>query len=197
MMQRLVASVIFALILSACGGHGKYVWVQDLPPQPKPAPQVEYLIGPADQLTVTVRQDERVSAKTKVRHDGKITLGLIGDVEASGRTLPGLAQEISKRLSSFIESPIVTVSLDETAPISVTVLGEVSRTGVFGLKPQSGVLDAIAVAGGLTEFADRDNIYVLRRSGPSRIRFSYVLLVENEAKSRAFYLENGDVLMVE
>lgn len=182
-------------VVNACAPRGSYVWVQQLE-QPPPAP-TPYVITAGDLLDVRVYEDERASAHTRVRRDGKVTLGLIGDVDAAGRTPERLAQEIAARLARFIQKPSVRVSVEETHPTLVTVLGEVGHPGVFTLAPGSGVLQALASAGGLTEFADEDRIYVVRKKPPLRVRFTYDALTHNDAKAVGFVLADGDVITIE
>jgi polysaccharide export outer membrane protein len=91
-----------------------------------------------------------------------------------------------------------TVVLEEAAPLHVSVLGEVMRPGYYPLTPGSGLAEALANAGGFTEFAHRDRLYIVRRSPEAtRIRFTYDALVHAEGKASAFRLRSGDVLVVE
>jgi polysaccharide export outer membrane protein len=184
------------LVSSGCASTGPYFWVQDLPPS-VPQEKATYVIATGDVLSVTVRQDDRLSTKTKVRTDGRITLSLVGEVDARGHTLGALARELTKRLTPYIEKPSVTVSLEDTRPLTVTVLGELARPGVYALEPASGVLEALASAGGLTEFADHDQIYVIRKNPRLRIRFTYEALLWNDPSATTFRLAPGDIVTVE
>ncbi|HEX9621076.1 MAG TPA: polysaccharide biosynthesis/export family protein [Polyangiaceae bacterium] len=180
----------------ACSSGGSYVWVQELQ-QPPPQAATPYVIAPGDVLDIRVYEDERASARTRVRRDGRVTLGLIGDVEAAGRTPERLTQEIAAHLARFIQKPSVRVSVEEAHPTLVTVVGEVANPGVFTLTPGSGVLQALASAGGLTEFADEDRIYVVRKEPSLRIRFTYDALTRNDARAIGFVLADGDVVTIE
>ena len=186
---------LLVAVVAGCASSGSYIWVNDLPQQASQPAQ--YLIGPGDLLDIRVRNDDRVSVRARVRQDGQVTLGMIGDVEARGRTPARLAYDIAVRLRPYIKDPGVTVSVEEAQPMTVTVVGEVVRPGVFTMTSSSGVLQALANAGGFTEFADRDEVYVIRKNPAMRIRFSYDALTQNDAKATGFTLLNGDVVTVE
>ncbi len=161
----------------------------------------EYVIAPGDVLLVRVFQQEAMSARVKVRADGKVSLPLLNDVEVAGKSPPVLAIELQSRLKGFINTPVVTVSLEETRPVQVSVLGEVSKAGVVILEGGSGVLQALAAAGGLTPFAHRDGIFVLRKvpgkPTPKRIRFTWEVLSQGEGPAARFVLLPGDAVVAE
>lgn len=160
-----------------------------------------YTISPGDVLNVRVFQQESISARVRVREDGKISLPLVNDCTAEGRTPVELAAHVQAKLKEFINTPVVSVSLEESRPLSVSVVGEVARAGVFTLEPGAGVVQAIAAAGGLTELAHRDGLFVLRRrpggAPPLRIHFRWEALVRADGKASAFRLAPGDVVVVE
>lgn len=161
----------------------------------------EYVIAAGDSLQVRVFQQDSMSARVKVRGDGKVSLPLLGDVPAAGKSTAALATELQVRLKDFINNPVVTVSLEETRPVTVSVLGEVGRAGVVTLEQNSGVLQALAAAGGLNDFAHRDGIFVLRKvagqPAPRRIRFTWEALTRGEGAAARFTLQPGDVVVAE
>ncbi len=163
--------------------------------------ELEYVIAPGDTLQVRVFQQEAMSARVRVRADGKVSLPLVNDLPAAGKTPTGLATELQLRFKDFINNPVVTVSLEESRPLSVSVLGEVTRPGVVTLEPGAGVLQAIAAAGGLTDFAHKDGLFVLRKvagdPAPRRIRFFWDALTRGEGRGARFVLVPGDVVVVE
>src|SRR5262245_63797456 len=110
-----------------------------------------------------------------VRPDGKITFPLIGDVQAAGRTPRGLTDEIAKALAKYIKEPVVTVIVEEINNYQVFVLGEVGKQGALSLRRKTRFLEAIAMAGGLTTYADKGNVTLLRYDGSkeSRTRIDY------------------------
>lgn len=189
----LIAVAVFAT--TACAHEGPYVWAQSVPPQTGvPA----YQISDGDLLDIHVFNEERLSGRLRVRTDGRITLPLLGDVEARGKTPMALAAELQTRLQQFIKEPTVTIGIEEAHPIEVTVLGEVAHQGVFQLPQRSTVLEALATAGGFTEDADRDSIFVVRMQPPLRVRFTYrFLLSPNSGAAALFPLQGGDVVTVE
>jgi polysaccharide export outer membrane protein len=138
-----------------------------------------------------------MSTKAKVRSDGKISVPFLGDVEVRGKPPAVVAKEMEAGLKNFINSPNVTVSVDEFQPTTVYVIGEVTHPGTIAVERNAGVLEALATAGGLTENASRDDIFVLREQPvPRRIRFTYELLTHNPPSS-TFRLRPGDVVVVE
>ncbi|MDB4997370.1 MAG: Polysaccharide export protein, partial [Myxococcaceae bacterium] len=122
------------------------------------------------------------------------------DLGEEGRTTEDLAALLATQLKNFVNIPSVAVTVDEVAPISVTVVGEVVRQGVFPVEQHASVVQALALAGGPTEFAS-PRVYVLRREvagGPvNRIRFSYDALLKGEGKAALFALQTSDIVVVE
>jgi polysaccharide biosynthesis/export protein len=191
---RYSCSWIFALATS-CGSSGEYTWIQDLPQGALKAPA--YAIGEGDLLDIRVYNEPSISGRARVRSDGKVTVALIGDVEARGKTPAVLAREVQTKLQKFMQTPSVSIAIEESRPLNVTVMGEVGKPGVFTLAPNSGVLQAIASAGGFSEYADDDRIYVVRRTPGLRVRFTYDGLRDNAGGAADFTLKNGDLVMVE
>ncbi len=203
-MTRRIASwaLAFALLLTvtACKTTGEYVWVDDLPQAPAPA-EKEYVIQTGDIISVRVWNQEGMSARARVRQDGKISLPFLNDVEVSGLTPTAAAKRIQARLKEFIVNPVVNVSLEETRPVTVAVLGEVVHPGNYPIEPTSGVMHALALAGGMTPYANKDMILVIRQKAdggtPLRIRFTYEALTQARGRAASFRLQMGDVVVVE
>ncbi|HYV47825.1 MAG TPA: polysaccharide biosynthesis/export family protein [Myxococcaceae bacterium] len=183
-----------ALVAAGCGKPlGQFVWVDDYA-----APEVpEYQLQPGDILTIKVYKEDALSGKVKVRLDGRISLPLLDDVPAAGRTTTILARDLEQRLKPLVNKPTVSVLLEETRPKQFSVVGEVSRPGTYALEPGLGVLQALANAGGLNEFANRDRVFVLRQGMAERVRFTYEALAHGEGKGSTFLLQPGDVIVVE
>jgi len=194
--------LVAALALGAAGcGHrtGSYVWVDAYQP-PASASKKEYILAPGDVVSIRVYNQESMTSRPRVRADGNISLPLLGDVEAAGRSPSVLAQEIQSRLTSLFVKPVVTIALEEPRPFVVYVVGEVVRPGPFTpIEPTASVLQAIASAGGLTPYAGRDRIYVVRQQEPApiRIRFTYEGLTSVEGRGASFRLKSGDVVVAE
>lgn len=188
--------------LSACANVGHFVWVDEYQDKPQQAQQDPgYVIRSGDLIYVHVWNQEQLSTRARVREDGRISMLFLNEIEAAGYRPGVLAQQLQTRLKDYINNPVVTVSLEETRPISVAMVGEVARTGMLQLESGAGLLQALAQAGGFSEFAHKDAIFVLRQepgaTEPVRIRFTYQALIHSEGRAPAFRLRAGDVVVVE
>jgi polysaccharide biosynthesis/export protein len=196
-MNRLLIAIICLSTLGCYTPRGVFLEVDD----GALSGDLGYLISAGDVLLVRVFQQEAMSARVKVRGDGKVSLPLINDVIAAGKSPTVLATELQARLKDFINNPVVTVSLEESRPVVVSVVGEVVRPGVVTLEPGAGVLQALAASGGLTDFAHRDGLFVLRRHAaqpqPKRLRFTWEVLARGEGPAARFTLLPGDVVIAE
>lgn len=193
-------TAVLALSVQAfgCGSAGTFVWFRDLPASGAAPASGEYVIGVGDTLAVRVYEQASLSADVKIRSDGRIGLPFIGEVVAVGKTPTALAQEIKTRLMQFIVNPTVTVNVATSSPVTVSVLGEVAHQGPVTLEPGTGLLQALAQGGGLSDFADKSRIFVLRRAPRfQRIRFTYDALLQNRDGAATFPLQTGDVIVVE
>jgi polysaccharide export outer membrane protein len=187
----------FALALCACATTDPYVAINDYA-DPGPPPQPEYVIQPGDVLQIRVFNQPEMSAKVRVRDDGKVSVPFLNDVVASGSTPNSLAKQLQVRLKEFINAPVVTISLEEARPFSISVIGEVNKPGVYPVPQGAGVLQALAAAGGLSPYASRDRIFVVRDVPKrARIRFEFNQLTQAEGKAATFRLRLGDVVVVE
>lgn len=198
--SRLALGVLIVFASSACAASLPYVWVDDAPIVADEL--VAYRVAARDVISVKVwNQDSMSLERARVREDGRISLPFLKDVLAMGLTPNQLAESLQESLVTFIVDPIVTVTLEERAPLTVSVLGEVAAAGTYTVQRPAGVLHAIASAGGLNAFADRDGIFVLRRVAPTiaptRIRFRYRDLVGGGTPAAGFLLQSGDVVVVE
>jgi polysaccharide export outer membrane protein len=184
-------------VLAGCGsGPGTFVWPSQLPAN-EAAGDSAYFIGPGDVVSVKVYGQDGMSTHGKVRSDGKISVPFLGDVNVAGKTPATLAKEMETGLKSYVTTPNVTVSVDEFQPITVSVIGEVAHPGTVAIDRNTGLLQVLANAGGLTENANRDGIYLLRGAPvPRRIRFTYELLTRDLSLA-AFRLHAGDIVVVE
>lgn len=194
-MRALIAAVAVTLLLPACGTTGPYVWVDSLPPTATSTSDV--IVQDGDILNVRVFNQEPLSTRERVRSDGKIAMPVIGEIMARGKRPAQLAAEIQDRLKSVVVAPSVSVIMEQTGEMKVSVVGEVRNSGVFGIEPGANVLHALAAAGGLSDYADHDKIFVVRKSLPQRVRFKYSDLRSADPKSVGFTLQNGDVVVVE
>lgn len=165
-------------------------------PTPLPIPPQEYRLGADDVISVFVWKEPDLSTTLTVGPDGRISMPLINDVQASGKTALQLQDEIKQKLSNYITDPLVTVSVREFNSFKFSVLGEVRTPGVYKSSQRVTVLDAIAMAGGFTEFAKRDDVTVIRNGNQDqRININLKKYLKN-GKSENLYLEPADVVYV-
>jgi polysaccharide export outer membrane protein len=165
---------------------------------PAAASEGEYLIGPEDVLDVAVWNSPEITRTVPVRPDGKISLPLVNDVQAGGLTPMQLRAALMKALATYIPSPTVSVIVREIHSFKVTVIGEVKTPGRYEVKSRSTVLDLIAMAGGLSQYAARGRIVVLRQDGGAsrEMPFAYDRLTGRSAGSENFCVKPGDVILV-
>jgi polysaccharide export outer membrane protein len=188
--------LLLAPVLAGCSGAGQYVWFSELPPEGRQP--TDYVIGDGDMVSVRVLGHEDMNVHEKVRADGRIAVPILGDVDARGKRPSALRAELEARMKDYIVSPSVMVNVDEEQPLTVVVLGEVLKSGTYPLPPNSGLADALAASGGLTDYASRDSIYVLRqRPTPQRIRFTWEWVSRDTGRAARFPLRPGDVVVVE
>jgi polysaccharide biosynthesis/export protein len=155
----------------------------------------DYRMATGDKLRIEVYKDQQLSQSLQVRPDGKITLPLVGDVPAAGRTSIELRDAITASLKEYIANPVVTVIVVETMPQVVYVQGEVSKPGMFPLtNGRLSVIQAIALAGGFTDFANRKDITIVR--GTERLHFNYKDAIDNDSKREPMQLKPGDTVIV-
>ncbi len=189
----------FSLVgfIAGCSGPGQYVWFDRLP-QDKLMSGNEYFIDVGDMVSIKVLGHDEMTVRDRVRPDGRLALLLIGEVIAAGKRPGALRAELEGRLKDFIVSPSVVVNIDESQPPTVLLLGEVTRPGGYPLEHDLRLAHALALGGGLTEYASRSGIYVVRdRPAPMRIRFTYDAVTRNVGRAGEFQLHAGDVVEVE
>jgi polysaccharide export outer membrane protein len=182
------------LLTAACETTGPYVWVDDLPAQRGQPP---YKLHPGDRIMIHVWNQPPMSGEVLVRSDGNITLPLVGDIPVAGQTPLAASESITKRLTGLVVEPHVAVSVLAGRSPTVNVTGEVRQSGSFDLRPGEGLLELIARAGGLSEFAARDRIFVVRREQAQRVRFRYDKLSRADGPAASFELRDGDIIVVE
>jgi polysaccharide biosynthesis/export protein len=157
-----------------------------------------YRIGREDVLDVAVWRDGDLSRTLPVRPDGFISLPMVGEVRAEGRTPIELSEQIRESLKAYVQEPRVTVIVREVNSSRVFITGEVAHPGAYPLRGRVSVLQALALAGGFTDFADRDGIVVLRRqdNGGDPIPVSYSELVDAAKNNEPLDLRPGDTIVV-
>jgi polysaccharide biosynthesis/export protein len=172
----------------------------DTPPAPaKPDSGVAvdpktYVIGAQDVLSIKVWREQDFTGLYTVRPDGKITLPLIGDVQASGLTPERLGEQLKQGLSNYINSPDVSVSLQTVGSKKFYITGEVNRPGEYVLAIPTKVFDALSNSGGFRDFANKKKIIIIR--GADRLKFNYQDILKGKNLEQNIFLENGDTVVV-
>jgi polysaccharide biosynthesis/export protein len=160
----------------------------------------EYIIGPEDVLEITVWRNADLSKVVQVRPDGRISLPLIGDVTAVGKTPTQLTAEISAKLKEYKESPSVAIVIREVNSYAIFVLGEVGKPGKYPLKSKTTLLQGITMAGGFTAIAARNKLVVFRFSdsgnGSEKMKASYDDIVLRDGSQQNLELKPGDTIVV-
>jgi polysaccharide export outer membrane protein len=198
-MVRLSSRVAAALAVSVlaasgfgCADRVRYNWAAER--------AIGYRVGPGDVLRVNVwKRDELSQPALVVRPDGAITLPLVGEVPAAGRSVDELATELQQRLEKFYqERPPVTVQVVEVRSYKVYVMGEVARPGELGPNHPVTVLQAVAMAGGFTRFATPSHVVIVRRDarGERSIPFDYDALLKEGQLQQNLVLQTGDTVVV-
>lgn len=163
---------------------------------PAPDTSNDYHLVPGDKLRIEVYKDTQLSQSLQIRPDGKITLPLVGDVPAAGRTSLELRDSIASSLKEYITNPVVTVIVVETVPPVYYVMGEVHEPGPQPLMGQVNVVQAISAAGGFKDFAKTKDIRIQRKSatGVTTLRFNYKDAIDGHVKP--IFLRPGDTVIV-
>lgn len=160
----------------------------------------DYIIGPEDVLEITVWKNNDLSKTVQVRPDGRISIPLIGDVSAVGKTSVQLTQEIADRLKSYMENPTVSIVVKEVNSYSIFLLGEVVKPGRLPLKTKTTLLQAITLAGGFSPVAARNKIVIFRfgkdGEGLTKIKASYDDIVLRDGTKQNIELMPGDQIVV-
>jgi polysaccharide biosynthesis/export protein len=158
-----------------------------------------FTIGADDVLAINVWKEPEITRSIPVRSDGKITLPLIGELQASGQTPSQLEIEIASRLKNYISEPEVTVIVQEIRSQRFNILGQVAKPGSYLLSSSATVLDAIAMAGGFRDFAKKKSIYVLRQEHDgtqSRLPFNYSDVVKGKNSAQNVKLKPRDTVVI-
>ena len=155
-----------------------------------------YKIGPQDVLRIDVWKETEISRSVPVRPDGKISLPLLNDVQASGLTAMELANVITEGLKKFINSPQVTVTVTEINSRRIYVTGEVTKPGAYALLPNMTALQALTSAGGFTQFSNPKKIYVLRNESGKQVKHPFNYKAVLDGKQEDFPLQPGDTIVV-
>jgi polysaccharide export outer membrane protein len=191
--------LLVVFLTSACGGsyaNDEAVYAQAARSDPRRFP---YVIGVADVVRISVWKDPGLSTDAIVRPDGTITMPLVGDLRAAGRTSAELQQEANARLAAFVKDAVVTVSVVEVNSYQFTVAGAVENPGLFSSRSYLTVSEALALAGGPTRYASTGDIVIVRtlKTGAKlRIPIDYDAILAGRAPQQDIVIVAGDAVRV-
>jgi polysaccharide biosynthesis/export protein len=205
-LAALVGVIVFASCLWAQANSGATAPTSDTPARNEAANGATakvhdntFVIGTGDVLSINVWKEADISRSIPVRSDGNISLPLVGEVQAAGRTPLKLEQDIAARLKNYISEPEVTVIVQQINSEKFNILGQVARPGSYPLANASTVLDAIAIAGGFRDFAKKKSIYVLRQNADgtqTRLPFNYKDVIKSQNPQQNVKLQPHDTIVV-
>ena len=156
----------------------------------------KYIIGPEDILAIQVWREPDFSKILAVRPDGKITLPLLGEIQAGGQTPIQLTKTVTDKLGNYVNRPDVTVIVEQVRSKRYYIDGEVTRPGEYTLVGPTRVLEALSKAGGFQEFANKKKIKILRNEGKQTFKFNYKEVSRGKHLEENIELENGDHIIV-
>ena len=157
-----------------------------------------YTVLPGDLLQISVWKEPDLQMEVLVRPDSAFSFPLAGDISTNGLSVVELQQELTQRLSRYISSPVVTVSVKNVLGNKVYVIGQVNNPGEFVANPRVDVMQALSVAGGLTAFASANDIKILRREADEQvaISFNYNDVLKGRSLQQNIVLQSGDIVVV-
>ena len=199
--KRLICRFVAVLSLALCGCTppvSHHTEAQAAAAAVAAPDQATYLLGPEDTLEISVWKEPDLTKQLVVRPDGKITYPLIGEIQAAGRTVKHLQEEILKRLEKYVTDAHVTVILLKAQNYKIYVTGKVNKPGDFVIGKPVNVMQAISMAGGLTPFASPGSIAVLRTMGGKEevFPFNYKEVAKGQFLEQNRTLLPGDVVVV-
>jgi polysaccharide export outer membrane protein len=187
--------VLYASLCAASCGPPTYDYSKE--PDPR---RLEFVVGVSDGLKITVWKNAELSTEARVRPDGTITMPLIGDIRASGKTPSQIKSDITKRLATYVkdDSAIVSVAVTEVNSYRFTVSGNVEHGGIYNSKSFVTVAEAIAMAGGLNKYASAAKVVIVRNDdkGQRRIPIDYNRVASGEHPEENLALIAGDTVFV-
>jgi polysaccharide export outer membrane protein len=167
------------------------------PPPQFPTTLPGYRLGAPDQLLVTILPDPEVQRSVTIRPDGMISIDLVGDVPAAGRTTEEIAEDIQRRIRRYRRDAAVTVSVVLAQSVTVTIFGQVGRQQSFPLQRQTRIAEALAQAGGVSPYASESKVKVIRTDGTTTTVFTVDLdaIFEGDLSTNIL-LADGDIIYV-
>ncbi|HSO37040.1 MAG TPA: polysaccharide biosynthesis/export family protein [Labilithrix sp.] len=196
-LSRSLLALLLSLVVLGSFGCGAATSSYDYKKEPDPRTS-EYQVGPLDQLKVVVWKNQELSADVVVRPDGVVTLPLIGDVKAAGRTPSQIQKEISQRYANFIrvEESVVSVGVSQVNSLSFTISGNVEKPGVYQVRSYVTALEAIATAGGTNKYAG-SSAYIVRGTPSRKIPIDLKQASSGEHPEQNVVVLRGDLIVVQ
>ncbi len=205
----LVLAAVISILIVACGSAPKKAQPDEASANADAGTELSayaeqmraaYQIQPGDKLAISVYGEEDLQKEVVVRPDGGITFPLVGDLQAGGRSVAQLQQDIAAGLTRYISEPEVSVTVQEVVGNKVFVLGQVKNPGEYVLTGGTSVLQALSMAGGITAFANRSKIKVIRRDKVTGqetvIPFDYGKVMRGKGLDKNIVLMSGDTVIV-
>jgi len=191
--------ILLAALLPSCAKELRVKEYQVLPQTPNPAqpPDEYYTIGPGDTLNIQLWNEPTLSGPVKVRPDGYITLPLVNEVQVTGLTTSELRTLLADKYKAFVNSPVVTIRIEGITSSEVFLLGQVNKPGAYPLLGNDTLLQLVTRAGGLTIFAERRDLRVMRRAGNKVTEYiaDYDAIIAGDLK-QDIILRPGDRIIV-
>jgi len=193
---------VAVVAVAVCGLATAALAQQAKPPAPSEqralAGSPDYRVGPEDVLEISVWRDDALKKEVLVRPDGGLSYPLVGEVHAAGKTVAEIRDEIAKGLERFLTEPVVSVSIVKIGSQKVFVLGKVAKPGPYPVGQYVDVLQALSLAGGLAQFADANEIRIMRRQGDRQVvmPFEYERVIRGVKLEQNIQLRSGDVVVV-
>src|SRR5262245_52278880 len=187
--------ILFVLLITAVVGSAQTV----AGPKPANDPTTDYRIGSEDTIQITVWKNDALSRTVPVRPDGKISLPLLNDLQVAGLTPMELRDVLTDKIKEYQPAPEVSVIVLEPRSFRVSIIGEVPRPTRLELRSKTTVLDLLAMVGGVTQFASKRNIRVMRRDAAGVLKsipFNYNKALAGDPDQENFYLQPNDVVVV-
>jgi polysaccharide biosynthesis/export protein len=200
MIIRLLSSALISLLLVSCAQRDlrvrEYQLAADAPNPARP-PEEFYKIGPGDSLGIVLWKEPALSGSVKVRPDGYVTLPFVNEVQVAGLATGQLRKILEAKYKEFLADPFVSIRVESISSAEVFLVGQVSKPGAYLLGGNESLLQILTRAGGLTIFADRDEIRVVRRAGPTITEYvvDYDAIVKGDLE-QDILLRPGDRIIV-
>lgn len=203
MTKKIIMLTVCLLGCLGMAAQGLCQQAKSVSPQGQPESKIaadsdSYVIGPEDVLDIYIWKETDLSRKVPVRLDGKISIPLVGEIQAAGLTPLQLKEQLIQKFKDFVEVPNVTITVMEANSFKVYISGQVAKPGVFILRSETTISQIIPMAGGFTEWANQRKILVLRREGGKDQRFTinYKKIISGDDLSQNLVLKPGDTIVV-